>query len=368
MGHLIGDGVVAVSSVADWGSVSWSTAHGGFIRLAEQAGIVVTGPAPTADAEQVDAGETDQAQVAVAGGGELAGEAASDEETLSQLRSVVGPLPEVKVLGIDDQRRGSRRFHTDTTSGHWITDADCWNTVFIDSIGGHGLLGAAEGRANAPVVAWILAQSEAWRAAIQAVTIDMSPVYRSAVRAALPAATLLVDLFQVAQLATNMLDDVRRRHTHRMRGRRRILDTLTALAETDAEAAHEIRVAWKARSLLFELLALAPSRTGLATSRTDVDRALHRFFDYCATFGKDIAELVTLAETIDSWRNEIANAVLLGITNAAAEGVNRLTTLIYRVAFGLRNVANQLRRARSIASRSTRPGWLPRVTTHPHTA
>ena len=52
---------------------------------------------------------------------------------------------------------------------------------------------------------------------------------------------------------------------------------------------------------------------------------------------QDIPELVTLATTAD--------AVLLGITNAKAEGVNRLTKFVYRVAFGLRNVANQQRRA-----------------------
>ncbi|WP_018635270.1 transposase [Parafrankia elaeagni] len=87
-----------------------------------------------------------------------------------------------------------------------------------------------------------------------------------------------------------------------------------------------------------------------------------------ATFGKDIPELVTLATTLDQWRDETAHAVLLGITNAKAEGVNRLTELVYRVAFGLRNVAHQQRRASWAASRRTRPHWLPRVITRPQVA
>ncbi|WP_018636412.1 transposase [Parafrankia elaeagni] len=64
-----------------------------------------------------------------------------------------------------------------------------------------------------------------------------------------------------------------------------------------------------------------------------------------ATFGKDIPELVTLATTLDQWRNETGHVVLLGITHAKAEGVNRLTKLAYQVTFGLHNVTYQQRRA-----------------------
>ncbi|WP_230204833.1 transposase [Parafrankia elaeagni] len=110
------------------------------------------------------------------------------------------------------------------------------------------------------------------------------------------------------------------------------------------------------------MLALSPARTGRATTRTDVDRALTRFFEYCATTGATVPEVVTLAETVSDWRVEITGAVLHGLSNAAAEGVNRLIKLVYRTAFGLTNVANQQRRARYTASRSTRPTWLHPVT------
>jgi transposase len=126
-----------------------------------------------------------------------------------------------------------------------------------------------------------------------------------------------------------------------------------------------LRTAWNAENRLLDLLALSPARTGRATSRTDVAGAMTRFFDYRATFGRDIPEIVTLAETISQWRNEIAAAVLLGISNAAAEAVNRVTELLYRTAFGMRDVSHQQRRASYAASRSTRPDWLPAVATHP---
>jgi transposase len=45
-----------------------------------------------------------------------------------------------------------------------------------------------------------------------------------------------------------------------------------------------------------------------------------------------------LAETIPTWRAEIARGVLTGYSNAAAEGVNLLVKLVYRTAFGLTNV------------------------------
>nr|WP_284346971.1 transposase [Frankia sp. Cppng1_Ct_nod] len=129
-------------------------------------------------------------------------------------------MPLVRVLGIDDQRRGARRFHKDPASGAWVADTDCWQTVFIDTAGGHGLLGLVEGRRKAPAVAWILALPEQVRAGIEVVTMDLSPVYRAVAREALPHALVCADLFHVAQLANKMVDDVRRRNTHRLRGRR----------------------------------------------------------------------------------------------------------------------------------------------------
>nr|WP_322756557.1 hypothetical protein [Frankia sp. Cas3] len=50
MGHLVGDGVVAVDVVARWAGMSWHTMHGGFIAIAEQAGITVTDPSFAAEA------------------------------------------------------------------------------------------------------------------------------------------------------------------------------------------------------------------------------------------------------------------------------------------------------------------------------
>ncbi|MCK9905077.1 transposase [Frankia sp. Cpl3] len=90
---------------------------------------------------------------------------------------------------------------------------------------------------------------------------------------------------------------------------------------------------------------------------------MSRFFSYCATVGETVPEIVTLTETISTWRVEIINAVQHSLSNASTDGIKWLIKLVYRVAFGLRNVTHQQRRARYAASRSTQPSWLRSVIT-----
>ena len=259
----------------------------------------------------------------------------------------------------------------------------------VDSEGGHGLLGQAEGRAAADATAWLAARDQAWLDGITHVTIDMSTVFTSAVRQALPNAALAVDPFHVSQLANKAVGDVRRRVTDEAHGRRgraadpeyTIRNLLLRGAEKLSEKARgkllctlstlgdpgrQLTAVWKAKELLRDVLKLSPTRTGLATCRSQVGAALEKFFDYCGTVGATVPEVVTLTETVSAWREEIATAVLTGYSNAAAEGVNRLVKLVYRTAFGLTNVANQQRRSRYAASRSTRPQWLHPVTADAH--
>ena len=370
MGHLVGDWLVPVSRVAAGAGVSWHTAHDAFAGVAADAGIHIT-----ADAD----GQTDaDAGACPAGGG----------PGTRPRRWVSGLLPPVEVLGIDDHRRGRPRYHRDPASGAWVPDADRWQSVFVDAAGGHGLLGQVEGRAKADVTGWLAAADPAWRAAVRYVTIDMSTVYKSAVAGSglLPNARLVVDMFHVVQLANKTVDDVRRRVTYTRRGRRgragdleytiknllrrgqgRLSKTarhklLCALADL-GDAGRQIGAAWRAKELLRDLVRLSPNHTGLAATRDKVATALEAFFDFAATTGASVPEVQTLAETVSTWRAEIARAVLTGRSNAAAEGVNRLIKLVYRTAFGLTNVTNQQRRSRYAASRSTRPEWLHAVTT-----
>ena len=365
-GHLVGDWLVAVSRVAAGIGLSWQSVHQSFVRVAAQAGIRVedTNVSPDPDPQPQPESQPGPNRVGAAGVG----------------------LPLVEVLGIDEHRRGRPLFHRDPISGRWVADADRWQTVFVDSAGGQGLLGQVQGRTRADVIGWLAAQDPAWRAAIRSVTIDLSSVYKSAALSGLlPNAQVIADPFHVAQLANTMVDDVRRRLTYQRYGRRgrasdpeytlknplrrgkeKLSDTarhklLCTLADL-GQAGRQLGAAWRAKELLRDLLKLSPNRTGIAATRDKLSQALVAFFEFAGTIGATVPEIQTLAETISTWRAEIARAVLTGHSNAAAEGVNRLVKLVYRTAFGLTNVANQQRRARYAASRSTRPTWLPTVT------
>ena len=189
------------------------------------------------------------------------------------------------------------------------------------------------------------------------------------------------------QLAGKMVSDVRRRVTFEHYGRRgRATDPeytiknllvrgveklskntrhklLCALADL-GDAGRQIGAAWRAKELLRDLGKLSANRTGIVPTRPQITQALEAFFTFCATTGRSVPEIVTLAETISVWRAEICRGVATGHSNAAAEGVNRLIKLVYRSGFGFTNVTHQQRRSRYAASRSTRPEWLHTVTSN----
>jgi len=381
MGHLVGDWLVAVRRVAAGVGVSWHSVHNAFTAVAARAGIHC---GATAGRYRPAAGQA-SAQPGAQGGNGQGGQAAVPTPPG---RQAAAALPPVHVLGIDEHRRGRPRYRRDPHSGSWVAEVDRWQTVFVDAGGGHGLLGQVEGRTRTDAVGWVAAQDPAWRAGIGYVSIDMSTGYRAAVTEALPHARLVVDLFHVVQLATKAVDEVRRRVTYARYGRRgrrgdpeyairnllrrgrerlsrrsrhQLLCTLADLGE----AGRQIGAAWRAKELVRDLARLCPGRAGQAPSRTQVATALENLFTFAATIAQAIPEVQTLAETISTWRAEIARGVLTGYTNAAAEGTNRLVKLVYRTAFGFTNVTNQQRRSRYTASRSTRPEWLPTVTATP---
>src|SRR4029077_11222604 len=127
------------------------------------------------------------------------------------------PQP-VRVLGIDETRRGKAKWETcpDTGVRAWV---DRWDTGLVDITGTGGLLVQVNGRAAKPVTDWFDGCEPAWKAQIEFVAIDMSMTYAKAAREALPHAKLIVDRFHLVKRANEMVDEVRRRTTqaHRLR-------------------------------------------------------------------------------------------------------------------------------------------------------
>lgn len=278
----------------------------------------------------------------------------------------------VRVLGIDEIRRGRPQWTFDEATGEWRTRVDRWHVGFVDLSAGQGLLGQVEGRNAQVVIDWLGERDQSWRDAVRYVAIDMCTIFKSAIRRALPDATLVVDHFHLVQLANQTLTEVRRRVTVTHRGRRgrkgnrewelrnrltrsaarmrgehvdALLDDLSNLPEPIAA---QITTAWHAKEDLLDLLALARTQPDRETIRD----LLHRFYQRCAD--ADLPELHRLAATVETWWPEILAFIHTGITNAGSEGTNRVIKTIARDAYGFRNPINQRLRTRTATTRKTR--------------
>ena len=287
------------------------------------------------------------------------------------------PQP-VQVLGIDEIRRGRPKWVLDEVTNTWHTVVDRWHVGFCDLSGGQGLLGQVEGRNAAVVCDWLQARSRSWRDGVRFVAIDMCTIFKSAVRQALPAATLVVDHFHLVQLANQTVTEVRRRVTVTERGRRgrkgnrewELRNRLTRnasrmlaehvdelegeLADLPKKIGVPILAAWNAKEDLLDLLASARTNP----NREDIADLLYRFYRRCAQSG--LPELERLATTVETWWPEILAFIHTGITNAGSEGTNRVIKTVARDAYGFRNPVNQRLRTRCATIRRSRGHLNPR--------
>ena len=280
------------------------------------------------------------------------------------------PLP-VRVLGIDETRRGRPRWRQDPDTGQWVR-MDMFETNFFDLDGDGGLLGQAGGRTKQTVIEWLDERGQAWKERVQIVAIDPSATYRSAIQEALPHALIVADHFHLVLLANKAVTAVRQRVVRETcgrrgratdpiwAGRRRLLRGRQSLSDKsyaamltgliDNDATNQILATWIAKEQLRELFATV--RTG--GQRHDIAHRLDCFYSWCAGAGADIPELQRLAKTIDAWWPQILAFLQTGITNAKTEGGNHLIKDAARVAFGFRNLENQRRRVRWACTRRQR--------------
>jgi len=292
---------------------------------------------------------------------------------------LAAPLPPVKVLGIDETRRGKPVWAQDPDTGRWVLVRDRWHTGFVDADGTGGLLAQVEGRSSAATIAWLNAQPEIWRAAITHVTIDLSASYAKAVRDSLPGAMLVADRFHLVALANDMLTQVRQRVIRESCGRRgrktdpawaarrRLLTGHERLRpETFAkmwnslidtgDAGVQILQAYTVKEELRSLLALA----GTNPERHVIRRRLDSFYQQAAA--SDAPEAHRLAATIEAWWPAVEAGLLTGYSNSRSEGYNRLAKHQGRNAFGFRNPVNQRRRIRWSCTRQYRRASAARST------
>lgn len=116
----------------------------------------------------------------------------------------------------------------------------------------------------------------------------------------------------------------------------------------DHDPSGQILAAWIAKEELRALCATAAA----GGHRHDINARLWAFYTWCAD--ADIPEVTTLAQTIETWWPAVEVFLTTGITNARAEGTNRLVKGVKRAACGFRNRGIYRRRVRLHFARRTR--------------
>ena len=245
------------------------------------------------------------------------------------------------------------RLGVDETRFWW---REPWLTGIVD-LDSSDLYEMICGRSSQSLGDWIVSLTDAQRASVSTVVIDMHAGYRAALRAALPAAVVIADRFHVEQLTGRAVTAVRRRRIWEQAGHRgrktdkgwrarhdllRHPDRLTVngwgrvLAAMRLDAGNDtlegdLLWAWGARGYLAEIY------------ETAVDRAhAHRMLVwwYCFIAAHPVAELVSLATSVSAWESEILNYFDHRLTNGRTEGRNRTIKHVKRVGYGYRNTTN----------------------------
>jgi hypothetical protein len=87
------------------------------------------------------------------------------------------PLGPVRVLGIDETRRGRPKWVKDPVSGKWSM-SERFETNFVDLAGDGGLLGQTAGRTNTAVIGWLDRLGQDWKDGVQIVATDPCAAHR----------------------------------------------------------------------------------------------------------------------------------------------------------------------------------------------
>jgi transposase len=238
-------------------------------------------------------------------------------------------------IGVDEiaYRRG-RKFLT------VVADHDTGRVLFV-----------GEGRNQHVFGEFFASLGEAGRARIEAVSMDMTAIYRKATTAHVPHAAICLDPFHVIKWAGEALDLAY--NTVREQGVKIGVDGLT-----HAETAQKVRGALRqpgekhdpTRAAIIEQLRRKHPRLHRAWRLkedlrrlyqilgTDADDHLRRWINRALRSG--INAFVTLARRLRRHREGILNAIHLQLSNSLLEGINAGIRLIQRRAHGYADLDN----------------------------
>ena len=230
------------------------------------------------------------------------------------------------------------------------------------------LLDLVPGRSGTVYTAWLKARGAPFRNRVEVATLDPFRGYKNAIDDQLADATAVLDAFHVVKLATQAVDEVRRRvqqDTLGHRGHRddplyKIRTILRSGAEhlTDrqqrrlAEAVaaderhQEVYVAWQCAQRVRAVYHADTPAAGRALAENVLAG-----FPSCP-----IPEIARLGKTLTQWRDAFLNYFTTnGANNGGTEAVNGLIELHRRIARGFRNRDNYRLRMLLIAGGLDQP-------------
>ena len=215
------------------------------------------------------------------------------------------------------------------------------------------LLDLVPGRSGEAYKTWLRTRGAAFRANVEIATLDPFHGYKNAIDDQLEDARSVLDAFHVVKLATQVVDDVRRRvqqEIHGHRGRKndplyRVRNILRAGEEhlTDRQRAR-LAAAWAAddRHVEVELAWQCAQRVRAAyhqdthTAGRAIAEQILAAFATCP-----VPEVARLGRTLKQWRSEFLGYFDTGgANNGGTEAINGLIELHRRVARGFRNREN----------------------------
>ncbi len=215
------------------------------------------------------------------------------------------------------------------------------------------LLDLVPGRSGETYRSWLTERGEAFRSTVEIATLDPFHGYKNAIDDQLADAASVLDAFHVVKLATQVVDDVRRRvqqdiHGHRGRkndplyrvrnilraGQENLTDRQRARLESAfaADERHvEVELAWLCAQQVRSAYHQDTHAAGKAIAMKIVDT-----FATCP-----IPEVARLGKTLKTWRTEFLGYFdTAGASNGGTEAVNGLIELHRRIARGFRNRDN----------------------------
>jgi transposase len=238
------------------------------------------------------------------------------------------------VLGIDE---------------HFFTRRKGYATTFCD-LKNHKIYDVVLGRSELALEGYL--QRLEGKSAVRVVCMDLATVYRSIVRRHFPNAIIVADRFHVIRIVNHHflnfwreidpegakhrgLLSLMRRHHHNLKPEQQV-KLAVYLAKYPA-----LELIYRFKQRLCDLL-LNKHRT-----RKQCEPLARRFLRTIYDLrNSGLPQLVTLGETLDSWRNEIAAMWRFTRNNGITEGFHTKMEMISRQAFGFRNFENYRKRVK----------------------